>query len=138
MEACIVTKRSIFSCFTHHVELTIMPPKKAQSATSKTPKESCCVCCQPITIGKDECLFCSGSCQHWLHRYCARVSSQCYAVISEKAAPFMCFAYLPTLPDFPGLPRKRHPYLLTRILVAFSRTLIHHVWNLTNSLPVKC
>ena len=70
-----------------------MPPKKkAQSATSKTSKESCCVCCQPITIGKDESLFCSGSCQHWLYCYCAGVSSQCYTIISEKAAPFLCFA----------------------------------------------
>ena len=52
-----------------------MPPKKKQtSRQGASPSESCCVCCQSETVGKDEALFCTGSCQKWLHRYCA---SQC-------------------------------------------------------------
>ena len=35
-----------------------MPPKK---------KELCCICCQPISVNKDEVIYCSGSCQQWLY-----------------------------------------------------------------------
>jgi len=82
-----------------------MPPKKrgapAASTSAKTDsssapssastKETCCVCCQTIHIGKDDALFCSGTCQHWLHRYCASVSVQCYKCIKDDDRPFYCF-----------------------------------------------
>ena len=58
-----------------------MPPKK---------KELCCICCQPISVNKDEVLYCSGSCQQWLHRYCASVTSQQYQTIKENAQSFLC------------------------------------------------
>ena len=57
-----------------------MPPKK---------KELCCIC-QPISVNKDEVLYCSGSCQQWLHRYCASVTSQQYQTIKENTQSFLC------------------------------------------------
>ena len=62
-----------------------MPPKKKSTAT-----ESCCVCCQQITLGKDEALYCEGSCKQWLHRYCPSVSINQYKTISESKSPFQC------------------------------------------------
>jgi len=64
-----------------------MPPKRKNPPA----KEVCCVCCQVITIGKDDALFCSGNCQQWLHRYCASVSVKCFKDIKEKDTPFLCF-----------------------------------------------
>ena len=64
-----------------------MPPKRKNPPT----KEVCCVCCQAITIGKDDALFCSGNCQQWLHRYCASVTVKCYKDIKENDTPFLCF-----------------------------------------------
>ena len=42
-------------------------------------------------MGKDDALFCSGTCQQWLHRYCASVSVQCYKTIKDEDHPFFCF-----------------------------------------------
>ena len=68
-----------------------MPPKKKQSCKQgATPSEECCICCQPVTLGKDEALFCVGSCQQWLHRYCASVSAQRYRAITGDSSPFLC------------------------------------------------
>ena len=55
-------------------------------------KSDCCVCCQDLNIAKDEALFCTGSCQQWLHRYCAGVSRSAYKHIKEKVCQFRCFA----------------------------------------------
>ena len=68
-----------------------MPPKKKQtSRQGASPSESCCVCCQSVTVGIDEALFCTGSCQKWLHRYCASVSAQRYQFLAENNTPFIC------------------------------------------------
>ena len=64
-----------------------MSPRKKSPPT----KEVCCVCCQVITIGKDDALFCSGNCQQWLHSYCAGVSIKCYKDSKDNDAPFHCF-----------------------------------------------
>ena len=62
----------------------------AESTQISSSKELCCICCQPVSIGKDEALFCAGACQKWLHRYCASVSERCYKAISESSTPFFC------------------------------------------------
>ena len=62
-----------------------MPPKKKTTAT-----QPCCVCCQPISIGKDEALYCTGRYQQWLHRYCASVSDKEYKEISDCKTSFQC------------------------------------------------
>ena len=67
-----------------------MPPKKKVSSQSSSSKELCCIWCQPVSIGKDEALFCAGACQKWVHRYCASVSERCYKAISESSTPFFC------------------------------------------------
>jgi len=58
-------------------------PKKKPST-----KEVCCVCCQAITIGKDDALFFSDNCQQWLHPYCVCVSIKCYKDSKDNDAPF--------------------------------------------------
>ena len=83
-----------------------MPPKrkdgKASNASkgtndskdlkdSKSSAESCCVCCQSVSVSKDEVLFCSGTCQRWMHRYCAGVSVIAFQCIKESGSPFLCF-----------------------------------------------
>ena len=67
-----------------------MPPKK--KAPTAAQRDPCCVCCQPITKGKEDALFCIGDCQQWLHRYCAGVSTQCYRNFTGDSTPFLCFA----------------------------------------------
>ena len=69
-----------------------MPPKKrTDSKASKAPSVSCCVCCQPVNASKDEVLFCTGTCQEWIHRYCASVSVKAYRSIKDTGSPFLCF-----------------------------------------------
>ena len=75
-----------------------MPPKKrransktAKSKTAKLPSVFCCVCCRPVNISKDEVLFCTGTCQEWIHRYCASVSVKAYQSIKDAGSPFLCF-----------------------------------------------
>lgn len=69
-----------------------MPPKTTKKKpVPPTSKVSCCICCQSIQPDKDEALFCSGSCQQWLHRYCASVSEDCYKSVKSGNSPFFCF-----------------------------------------------
>ena len=44
-----------------------------------------------IHIGKNNALFCRGSCKQWLHRYCASVTVPCYKSIKDEGLPFFCF-----------------------------------------------
>ena len=91
-----------------------MPPKKSSSKESKEAKEpskelsssressresskgsstqSCCICCQWICTSKDKVLFCVGTCQQWMHRYCASVSANAYRSLRESGTPFYCFS----------------------------------------------
>ena len=52
--------------------------------------EECAVCCQKVTEGEGEALFCEGKCQKWLHRYCAGVSVAQFQDLSTVSAPFLC------------------------------------------------
>ena len=61
------------------------------SKDSKSSAESCCVCCQSVSVSKDEVLFCSGTCQQWMHRYCASVSVIAFQYIKESGSPFLYF-----------------------------------------------
>ena len=61
------------------------------SKSSKSSAESCCVCCQSVSVSKDGVLFCSGTCQRWMHRYCAGVSVIAFQCIKESGSPFLCF-----------------------------------------------
>ena len=65
-----------------------MPPKRKCPANKKA--EECAVCCQKVTKGEDEALFCEGKCQKWFHRYCAGVSVAHFQDLSTASAPFLC------------------------------------------------
>ena len=71
-----------------------MPPKSSKTqrkAASAANQDPCCICLQKFGP-KDEVLFYSGSCQKYLHRYCASVSEQAFkGLASEDADPFLCF-----------------------------------------------
>lgn len=68
-----------------------MPPKAGKKKTVSEVKESWCICCQTIQPDKEKALFCSGSYQQWLHRYCASVSADCYKVAKSSRSAFFCF-----------------------------------------------
>ena len=74
-----------------------MPPKAATktqrkgAASGSSVQDACCICYQKIGP-KDDVLFCSGTCQKHLHRYCVSVSEHSYKVLtSDDAPPFLCF-----------------------------------------------
>ena len=72
-----------------------MPPKlksQRKPLASQTAKQDpCCVCLQKFNV-KDEILFCAGSCQGYLHRYCASVSEPAFKELSaDDADPFLCY-----------------------------------------------
>ena len=72
-----------------------MPPKsKTQCKTVPAANQDSCCICLHTSSSKDEILFCSGSCQKYLHRYCASVSELAFRKLSaEDAEPFLCFCY---------------------------------------------
>ena len=52
---------------------------------------TCPICCQKL-VPKNEVLFCSGSYQKYLHRYCAGVAELSYKLLSSDGAePFLCY-----------------------------------------------
>ena len=72
-----------------------MPKKgsRTQSRTLSQEKESgsiCGVCCQAVTPGKDEALFCEGACKRLMHRFCASVTVEQYQELTAKEAEFLC------------------------------------------------
>ena len=73
----------------------IMPPKakalRSSTETTAPGRGTCAICCQKLAP-KDEVLFCSGSCQKHLHRYCAGVGEPSYkSLSSDGAEPFLCY-----------------------------------------------
>ena len=50
----------------------------------------CGVCCQTVTPGKDEALFCKGACKRLMHRFCASVTIKQYQELTAKEAEFLC------------------------------------------------
>ena len=83
-----------------------MPPKaKAQrnasgsTETTASGRGTCAICCQKLTP-KDKVLFCSGSCQKYLHRHCAGVGELSYKSLScDGAEPFLCYCCFRTQKD---------------------------------------
>ncbi len=60
---------------------------------------TCPICADPVldetatgaadSIAQDA-LFCEGACQCWHHRWCASVSKEPYAALSDSTEPFLC------------------------------------------------
>ena len=54
------------------------PKKKSSTHAGEAAGESvtsvkCAVCEQTIVEGKEQALYCEGTCKQWFHRYCAGV-----------------------------------------------------------------
>ena len=66
-----------------------------KSVTEDDKAHVCPICVEHIVDeGEDECaqdaLYCEGDCQCWLHRWCAGVTRERYAVLSSTEDPFLC------------------------------------------------
>ena len=71
------------------------PGTPVRVSTSKKACEICPMCTQPIegaTELKDgqEALMCEGTCDCWYHRWCAGVSKERFAALSDSEEPFLC------------------------------------------------
>ena len=62
-----------------------MMPKKTTKG-----KSQCDLCCEPIVDEKEDALQCEGSCQLWMHRYCAGVTQSHFKVLASGSNPFVC------------------------------------------------
>ena len=56
---------------------------------------TCPICCDEIVDSTEnsegqEALFCEGTCQKWLHRWCAGVHKDSYASLTLNSKPFLC------------------------------------------------
>ena len=59
------------------------------------PAAVCPMCTNVIvdateTSEGEEALFCEGTCQKWLHRWCAGVHKDNFAIIAASSKPFVC------------------------------------------------
>ena len=63
-------------------------PAACQSSAANQCTDPCCICLQKLN-SNDETLLCSGSCQKYLHHYCASVSEQAFN--ADDTEPFVCF-----------------------------------------------
>ena len=52
----------------------------------------CPICCEVIIEASEgqEALFCDGTCQKWLHRWCAGVHKDAYPVLQSSGSPYHC------------------------------------------------
>ena len=109
-----------------------MPPKMRTQQKAAASGGVCCICCQKFGL-KDEVLFCSGSCQKHLHRYCASVSEQSYKTfISDDALqPFLCFCCFRAQKDDEVAKLRNIVDLLTEELNALKKTSPNEDWPLT-------
>ena len=73
------------------------PKKKSSTHAGEAVGESamlvkCAVCEQTIVEGKEQALYCKGTCKQWFHRYCAGIPSCWFATLSASSSPFKCYA----------------------------------------------
>jgi len=76
-----------------HLESRISPETKEVDATETSEGE--------------EALFCEGTCNKWLHRWCAGVHKDDYAVLATSSRPFFC----------PSCCLSEHRRLITTLIV---------------------
>ena len=53
---------------------------------------TCGICEQPIIDGKDQALFCEGTCKQWIHRFCAGVPLSWFVILGSSSTPFRCYS----------------------------------------------
>ena len=52
----------------------------------------CGICEQLIIDGKDQALFCEGTCKQWIHRFCTGVPLSWFAIVGSSSTPFRCYS----------------------------------------------
>ena len=62
----------------------------AAAGKTTAKAELCAICCQRIVDGKDDALFCEGSCKQWCHRYCVGVPLSHFVSLAASPSPFTC------------------------------------------------
>lgn len=67
-------------------------PRTTTTAATAASNEECALCCNAIVEGEEEALLCEGdgSCNKWMHRYCAGVSASHYESLVKSPLPFNC------------------------------------------------
>lgn len=70
-----------------------------QDGTTGVVRTVCSLCCKKIVDGKEDALFCEGTCRAWMHRYCAGVSVDQFQSLSSSPAPFHCSVCALTIRD---------------------------------------
>ena len=60
------------------------------SSVKETAAANCAVCGRKIVDGKEDALFCEGSCKQWCHRYCVGVPLERFATLVTSSSPFVC------------------------------------------------
>ena len=60
-----------------------------KGSTNNTSEEQCGLCFKAIVENRDEALFCKGSCNKWMHRYCVGVSLSHYEALQYSPLPFL-------------------------------------------------
>ena len=66
------------------------PSNKEKKKSKSSHTVSCCICEADIVDDTDESVLCEGICQAWMHRKCAGISRQVFAVISKSNDPYLC------------------------------------------------
>ena len=66
------------------------PSNKEKKKSKSSHTVLCCICDVDIVDDTDESVLCEGICQAWMHRKCAGISRQVFAVISKSNDPYLC------------------------------------------------
>ena len=66
------------------------PTNQDKKKSKNSHVVSCSICEQDIIDDRDDSVFCEGICQTWLHRRCAGLSKQVFAILSKSKDPYMC------------------------------------------------
>ena len=79
-----------------------MRSRGGPSSPSVSAPEVCPICCEVIIEASEssegqEALFCDGTCQKWLHRWCAGVHKDAYPVLQSSGSPYHCPSCLAAL-----------------------------------------
>ena len=72
-------------------------PKRKNYRKRNTETESeananvtCGLCCKTVVEDRDKALLCEGTCDRWLHCYCAGITETQYEALQDSPMPFLC------------------------------------------------
>ena len=90
---CVVSPRSVSDGPGH--DLKDSPRRGSGGHGHEHSMETCPIFCQEIVEATEksdgqEALLCEGTCQKWLHRWCAGVHKENYEALAASDKPFFC------------------------------------------------